>query len=197
MLTTFSGRRASQDEDELHAFVAFLIERGVKRYLEIGAREGDTFHDVMSGLGCFSHIPDLYGVAIDLPGGLWGKLSTVHALKRAVDNLTEREFHVEHLLGNSTHPGMIAAVHALGPFDAILIDGDHTYEGVKADWENYRDLAPIIAFHDIVGEGQIEKVTRRGVEVPKLWAEIKASGANVVEFISPGSAMGIGVWLAS
>lgn len=186
MLTTFSGRKPSQDEWELDSFIEFMGRHGVRRYLEIGAREGDTFHEVVTCLR------PKFALAIDLPGGLWGKLSTVHALKRAMDDLAQYH-NVDHLLGNSTEPAMIAAVHALGPFDAILIDGDHTYEGVKADWENYRDMAPIVAFHDIVGHDQFEKVTRRGVEVPRLWAEIKASGANVVEFVSPGSAMGIGV----
>jgi hypothetical protein len=186
MLTTFSGRKPSQDEWELRSFIEFMERRGVRTYAEIGAREGDTFHEVVTRM-----CPE-FALAVDLPGGLWGKISTVVSLKRAMDDLSQK-FHVEHLLGNSTAPEMIAAVHALGPFDAILIDGDHTYEGVKADWENYRDLAPIVAFHDIVGHDQFEKVTRRGVEVPRLWAEIKASGANVVEFVSPGSAMGIGV----
>lgn len=191
MLTTFSGRRASQDEGELTAFCDYLRAAGVKAYAEIGAREGDTFHHVVTALGEGSR-----GVAVDLPGGLWGKSTTGLQLSAAVDDLSDWAHNVRMILGDSTGPTTIHAVRSYGPYDAILIDGDHTYEGVKADWEAYRDLAPIIAFHDIVGEGQFERVTRRGVEVPKLWAEIKASGANVVEFVSPGSAMGIGVWLA-
>lgn len=187
MLTTFSGRRASQDEGELTAFVQFLRDRGVTSYLEVGAREGDTFHYVVSNVPAIDR-----AVALDLPGGLWGKATTASQLCQAVCDLQERG-EVEYIIGASCDPKNLQYAKDLGPFDAILIDGDHTYEGVKADWEAYRNLAPIIAFHDIVGEGQFERVTRRGVEVPKLWAEIKASGANVVEFVSPGSAMGIGV----
>lgn len=192
MLTTFSGRKPSQDEWELTSFVTFLRDRGVKKYLEIGARECDTFHFVMSALGSQS-----FGVALDLPGGLWGKGTTGVKAIAAISNLQDLEYDVRLYLGDSREPALIAEMVKWGPFDAILIDGDHTYEGVKADWENYRDLAPIIAFHDIVGHDQFEKVTRRGVEVPRLWAEIKASGANVVEFVSPGSAMGIGIVVQS
>jgi hypothetical protein len=186
MLTTFSGRKASQDEGELTAFVEFLRAAGVRRYLEIGSREGDTFHHVITELGAS-------GVAIDLPGGLWGKSTTGGQLTAAIQALSNAGRDVRMVLGDSRSEGTKEMVRSYGPYDAVLIDGDHTYEGVKADWEAYRDLAPIIAFHDIVGEGQFERVTRRGVEVPRLWAEIKASGAEVVEFVSPGSAMGIGV----
>ncbi len=188
MLTTFSGRRASQDEGELTAFCEYLRAAGVKHYAEIGSREGDTFHHVISALG-----PKSSGIAVDLPGGLWGKSTTGAQLCNAINDLQKKGHAVTEVLGDSKDSLVLQAVRAGGPYDAILIDGDHTYEGVKADWEAYRDLAPIIAFHDIVGEGQFERVTRRGVEVPRLWAEIKASGANVVEFVSPGSAMGIGV----
>lgn len=191
MLTTFSGRRASQDEWELGQFVQFLRDRGVLRYAELGAREGDTFWEILTALG-----QDSAGTAVDLPGALWGKSTTGGQLAKVIDDLTAKGHRAHMILGDTKADQTRELVEAYGPYDAILIDGDHTYEGVKADWEAYRDLAPIIAFHDIVGEGQFERVTRRGVEVPKLWAEIKASGANVVEFVSPGSAMGIGVWIA-
>ena len=46
-----------------------------------------------------------------------------------------------------------------GPFDAILIDGDHSLAGVSKDWQLYGELAPLVAFHDIAGAGQAEKVT--------------------------------------
>lgn len=64
MLTTFSGRKPSQNAHELGAFVNFLRAQGVKRYGEIGARDGDTFHHILTAL------PDCQGVAMDLPGGL-------------------------------------------------------------------------------------------------------------------------------
>lgn len=188
MLKTFSGRRASQDEFELRSFIALLLEHGVTRYAEIGAREGDTFHEVMSSLPAGAA-----GVACDLPGGLWGKSTTGRKLQAAVSDLGRLGYKASTLLGDSTDADVIRGVAALGPFDAILIDGDHTYAGVKADWENYRAFAPIVAFHDIVGTGQIEKVHGRQVEVPALWAEIKAAGYLTTEFVAPGSAMGIGV----
>lgn len=47
-LLTFSGRKASQNSYELTCFVDFLVKHGVKRYLEIGARHGDTFHHYLA-----------------------------------------------------------------------------------------------------------------------------------------------------
>ena len=87
-----------------------------------------------------------------------------------------------------------AATEDVG-YDAALLDGDHTYAGVSKDWQLYRNIAPIIAFHDIVGTGQAEKVHGNPVEVPRLWAEVKDSGVETVEFVSEGSKMGIGVVL--
>jgi hypothetical protein len=88
-------------------------------------------------------------------------------------------------------------VQKCGPYDAILIDGDHTYEGVRKDWQAYGGMARIVAFHDIVGTGQKENVTGRVVEVPILWQEIRDSGKyKTVEFVAPRSKMGIGVVLS-
>jgi predicted O-methyltransferase YrrM len=39
------------------------------------------------------------------------------------------------------------------PVDVLFIDGDHTYEGVRRDFEMYKSLVRdggVIAFHDIV-----------------------------------------------
>jgi predicted O-methyltransferase YrrM len=187
---TFSGRQASQHPEELAGFIALLQSRGVRSYLEIGTRHGDTFHEIMLALPEGSR-----GVAVDLPGALWGINSSRDHLNRAVADLCAKGRPCSSLFGDSQTDATRRLVVGRGPYDAALIDGDHTYQGVLRDWQQYRKIAPIIAFHDIVGTGQAEKVHGNPVEVPRLWAELKACGLETVEFIGEGSTMGIGVVL--
>lgn len=186
MLETRSGRRASQNEFELRSFIDLLRARQVTRYLEIGARHGDTFFEIMMALPKGSK-----GVAVDLPGGMWGTDKSRKHLEAACADLRGRGYDARCIFGDSRAAGIRQLVMVEGPYDAALIDGDHRYEGVKADWENYARYAPLIAFHDIVGEGQAEKVHGNPVEVPRLWAELKVEHEHV-EFVDAGSAMGIG-----
>lgn len=186
MLKTFSGRRASQDEYELNSFIGLLKSESVTRYLEIGARHGDTFHEVMINLPVGS-----FGVAVDLPAGLWGKSGTETSLQKAVKDLRAKGYDVHMILGDSTSKEVIDKVLAFGGFDAVLIDGDHTFEGVSLDYKNYGEVAPLVAFHDIVGEGQAEKVNNNPVEVPRFWKEVKDDKS--LEFVGKDSKMGIGI----
>lgn len=186
-MQTLSGRRASQHPDELRAFIALLLAEGVRSYLEIGARHGDTFYEVMRALPAGSR-----GVAVDLPGGAWGITSSRNALANAVRKLRREGYEVRMLLGDSTKPEIRRVLEGLR-FDAVLIDGDHRYEGVRADWQFCRGLAPLVAFHDIAGEGQVQPTSKLPVEVPRLWAEIWPSCRRSWEFVAPGSRMGIGV----
>lgn len=192
MLTTRSGRKPSQTEIELRSLIALMQQRGVRSYLEIGARHGDTFYEVMTALPRGS-----FGMAVDLPGGLWGTEKSVNSLRSARDALRFKGYDVKVVFGNSASRECIKKVSDFAPFDAILIDGDHLYDGAKADWLNYGPLGKMVAFHDIVGYDQSEKVHGNPVEVPRLWSEIKASGVETVEFVAPGSKMGIGVVICS
>lgn len=190
MLKTRSGRNPSQDESELRSLIALMRQRGVRSYLEVGARHGDTFFEVMTSLPKGS-----FGLAMDLPGGLWGTSKSVASLKEAKRELEVMGYQIVLSLGDSKLEASVDTAMAFGRYDAILIDGDHLYDGAKAEWLNYGPLGKMVAFHDIVGDGQAEKVHGNPVEVPRLWAEIKASGVGTVEFVAPGSKMGIGVVL--
>ena len=50
--------------------------------------------------------------------------------------------------------------------DFLYIDGDHSYEGVKADFETYE---PLVADDGIIG---LHDVETSGTGVPRFWAEL-------------------------
>ncbi len=189
MLRTFSGRKPSQHEFELEGLVKFIQERGLYRYLEIGARHGDTFHHVIGSLPS----QGAFGLAIDLPGAKWGVSNSALALQAAIQDLRARAYAVDYILGDSTDAVVIETVQARSPFDIVLIDGDHRYEGVSQDFRSYAPMSRYVAFHDISGFGQTTRTPERlPVQVPKFWAEISTQ-FPCWEFIATGSTMGIGI----
>jgi cephalosporin hydroxylase len=82
--------------------------------------------------------------------------------------------------------------------DFLFIDGDHSYEGVKKDFEMYSPLVRkggIIAFHDIIPD----YYTRYGIktgswagEVYKFWNEIKERYENL-EIVKDREQNGFGI----
>lgn len=182
---TRSGREASQQPGELSALIDLFQYLGVTSYLEIGARHGDTFHTVMRSLPKGSR-----GVAVDLPDGPWGSCSSRESLFEAISDLGRYGYRVCEIIGDSASTAVREQVSDLGPFDAVLIDADHRYEAVKADFEHYK--APITALHDIDGHGLVCGAYEMGV--PRFWAEIREQ-YPYREFIDPSDdrPMGIGV----
>jgi hypothetical protein len=131
---------------------------------------------------------------VDLPGAAWGVSSSARYLARAVDALKSDGRDAHMVLGSSHDEAVQESVRQLGPYDFALIDGDHRYEAVRKDFEDYRAMARYVAFHDITGTEQGTKVAgyRIPVEVPRLWAELR-EGFEHWEFVDDGSQMGIGV----
>lgn len=190
-MNTFSGQKCLQVESEFADFIKFLQEKDVRSYLEIGSARGDTFHAVMSALPAHSR-----GTAVDWPGQSWGIEGSKEALERAVADLNGKEYHARAVFGDSTALETQKAARHDFNYDAVFIDGDHTLAGVMGDFFAYAPMAKrIVAFHDIANHG---KKNKRGeiIDVALFWQTLKkalAWKANFVEFVAPGSEMGIGV----
>jgi predicted O-methyltransferase YrrM len=108
--------------------------------------------------------------------------------------------------GDSQTPEMKAAVSSYcNQYDLILIDGDHRYEGVNRDFQNYRDLLSsrgVMLFHD-VDPDHVFKTTVGG-EVWQFWKDLKEgtkttlccglSSGRIKCMGEPEHFGGIGIW---
>ncbi len=106
------------------------------------------------------------------------------------------------LQGDSHQTETFSAVKSClpgGNLDVLYLDGDHSYEGVKTDFELFSPLVRpggIIVFHDIVPDFR----TRYGIEtpswvggVPQFWAELKSKYTRVEELIEDVGQDGCGI----
>jgi cephalosporin hydroxylase len=164
-------RRALQDPLELAHFIKLLKGEKISSYLEIGCKFGGSLWQVATILPKGARI-----VAVDLPHGDGSFKESQPPLEECVKRLREAlKFDAHLFLGDSTDPEIIAKVAALGPFDACLIDANHTEPFVRADWANYGPLARIVAFHDIGwdAQGREHKMGKLPIQVPIIWNELK------------------------
>lgn len=92
----------------------------------------------------------------------------------------------------------VAALLDGTPLDLLFIDGDHSYDGVKNDFELYSALCTdksFICFHDInpdYGTSRGIQTDAKAGEVYKFWNEIK-SRYDYTEFIETREQDGFGI----
>jgi predicted O-methyltransferase YrrM len=178
----------AQDADEIAAFVDLLIRENVRSYLEVGAKFGGSMARVGDALARGASI-----VAVDMPRGTKAWNESHASLSRCIADLNSSGHAAKVIWGDSTDPKVIEQVKALGPFDAILIDANHTRPYVEQDWANYGPMGRMVAFHDIAWRRAPEWIGVR-IDVPQFWSEIKSGFRHQeFKFCPTGKNNGIGV----
>lgn len=177
-----------QRRGEIRELMSAVQALAPQRMLEIGTANGGTLFLLTRVSAADAHV-----MSIDLPGGAFGgdKNEWKHAIWEAFATGQQK---MTLLRGDSHKRETLDLVkQQLGgrPLDFLMIDGDHTYDGVKMDFEMYSPLVRpggLIAFHDIC-----QHPNGFGGEVFRFWKEVR-QGRNAKEFIeNPATGFGIGL----
>lgn len=179
-----------QNPFEIESLYRMVTDINPQRVLEIGTARGGTLY-----LWTQAAAEDATLVSVDLPQGDFGgaypksRVPFYQSFARQHQRLT--------LLRTDSHlQGTLEQVRDLfhgEPIDFAFIDGDHTYEGVKKDFEMYGPMVRkggLIAFHDILPRPDMPEI-----QVDRFWNELKLK-YNTVDFVGSsdtGRAIGIGV----
>jgi len=183
------GIAPNQKKEEIEGLLNIIGSAKPRAILEIGTSQGGT-------LFLFTRVAsdDALLITIDLPSPPLGAgylpwraiLYRSFALGKQEIRLIRSDSH------SAQTRSQVLGLLGARKVDVLFIDGDHSYEGVKRDFEMYSPLVAkggIVAFHDIA-PGRPEDVGG----VPRFWNEVKGryNSQEFVENLDQGGS-GIGV----
>lgn len=180
--------RPWQDAYEFMSLLQKVQQLKPKVVVEIGTMNGGT-------LFMYTRVAadDATLISIDLPHGIHGGGYPIH--RSSLYRRFARPGQNIQLMRADSH--LSATLDALKKaldgkaIDFLFIDGDHTYEGVRQDYEMYSPLVRsggLVAFHDTA----VDLVKER-CEVNRFWAEVQENHEHE-EFVQSGDPkFGIGV----
>lgn len=189
MLATLEYAKPLQVQSEMEQLIELLIAEGVNSYLEIGSRYGGSLETIVRATNASATV-------VDFPGGNFGDVNSAPILLATVDRLRKDGFTINDVIfGPSLAPEVRERAGAFEPYDAVMIDADHSYLAVNNDFHFYSPMARMAIIHDIAAPAGTKSKNGLPVEVPLFWKRIKNLYRHT-EIIAPDTNMGIGVvWL--
>ena len=175
-----------QEKEEITQLAKFVYELQPKVVVEIGTKFGGTFK-------IWNEVTNAKTISIDLVAGIHGGVTRDDVDNRNKSFINLYGSRCNFIEGDShqdlTYDLLINILKGQ-KIDFLFIDGDHTYEGVKQDYEMFKELVSdngYIAFHDI---NDTQRHRDRNVYVGKLWNELIG---EKIEFNIGADWAGIGV----
>jgi predicted O-methyltransferase YrrM len=163
---------AIQNPNELRSFLEILIERRPKVIVEIGTASGGHFYCL-----CQVADPSALLVGIDFPGGEYGPSPTSADCKLYATFGPPGQRH-EFIRQSSLRQHTLTTLKGMlggREIDLLYLDGDHSYAGMKSDYERYEPLVAkdgLIGIHDIWELPEAMQMPYWTQEAAVFWQEL-------------------------
>lgn len=147
-----------QTDKEWDSFIKKFTSEETNKILEIGSFFGATLWSFI--MNC-PYLEKIVSVDLPIPPSDGRYLQMVES-RKLWDTWIKKPVSIQ---GDSHDADIIVSAHKEFPdrdVDILFIDGDHSYEGVRADYYNYQPLVRkggLIVFHDSVGYPTVRQFT--------------------------------------